>query len=586
MSTTNVMPTFIEIENARRRWVAGGHTVTRALIDIHEVNPDDPFGEPCWRINDGMVMFSTRDLVAQAPEPASKPNGVPSLNVKPTRPASPSDAGLAALAGATQAAPAENVGIQRLVVAKVRRDGGTQPRAALDEETISDYAEAMRAGERFPSVVAFYDGTDYWLADGFHRVNAAMRAGLVEIEVSVIAGTQRDAILYSVGANASHGLRRSNADKRRAVERLLRDDVWKKWSDREIARQCAVTQPFVSKVRAELSDNGYQIDGRTVTRNGTEYTMNTVAIGQSAQSEQIGRAPATTSPQPAATPVRIAPPATSPTTPVRIVPAPVSVGDPSAHDQPSPDKWAQIQRERQVSAEQVTAAVIGPAAATLADGLAANHPGAWRMIYQRTFGEDAPLETTVNDLINQLAVRWLKSVFTYDQLHILDIARPHAGALLAGYDLRAPWLDDAGFTFAQLDKRLSDMQPWLAGRINRWTSPDFLDKKLDEARGLADDLRATAHADDPGVAERQAAVSDLIQRLTDLAGAAAEITAAGINQNGWWSAGVKLLTVTDQELQSTVAATHPAIVRYVIACGADSDRRRQLIECFNCFNRP
>lgn len=31
----------------------------------------------------------------------------------------------------------------------------------------------------------------------------------------VLRGTKRDAILYSVGANSTHGLRRTNADKRR-----------------------------------------------------------------------------------------------------------------------------------------------------------------------------------------------------------------------------------------------------------------------------------------------------------------------------------------------------------------------------------
>ena len=36
-------------------------------------------------------------------------------------------------------------------------------------------------------------------------------------------GTQRDAILWSISANATHGLRRTNEDKRRAVTRLLQD---------------------------------------------------------------------------------------------------------------------------------------------------------------------------------------------------------------------------------------------------------------------------------------------------------------------------------------------------------------------------
>jgi predicted HTH domain antitoxin len=56
-------------------------------------------------------------------------------------------------------------------------------------------------------------------------------------------------VLYSVGANAAHGLRRTNEDKRRAVETLINDEEWATWSDREIARACGVSGKFVAAVR-------------------------------------------------------------------------------------------------------------------------------------------------------------------------------------------------------------------------------------------------------------------------------------------------------------------------------------------------
>lgn len=75
------------------------------------------------------------------------------------------------------------------------------------------------------------------------------------------AGTRRDAILYAVGANATHGLPRSNADKRRAVETMLRDEEWVVWSDREIARRTQTSAPFVAKVREETTVNIYSRPG-------------------------------------------------------------------------------------------------------------------------------------------------------------------------------------------------------------------------------------------------------------------------------------------------------------------------------------
>ncbi len=141
----------------------------------------------------------------------------------------------------------------------IRLDGGTQPRAQLDQTTINSYAEDMQNGDSFPAVVVFYDGKDYWLADGFHRWHATMETGKDQIRAQVKQGTQRDAVLHSVGVNSVHGLRRTNLDKRRAVMRLLHDEEWVAWSDREIARHCRVSHPFVASLRSGLSGNDYQI---------------------------------------------------------------------------------------------------------------------------------------------------------------------------------------------------------------------------------------------------------------------------------------------------------------------------------------
>lgn len=173
----------------------------------------------------------------------------------------------------------------KIEIRLIRSDGGTQTRAVLDQATLAEYEQAWLDGAEFPPVVVFHDGTEYWLADGFHRVRSAVMAGLAGIEAEVRQGTRRDAVLFSVGANADHGLRRSNADKRRAVELLLRDGEWAAWSDREIARRCNVTHPFVAALREELaraSGNGYQME-RRFQRGGETYTMRTENIGAAAE---------------------------------------------------------------------------------------------------------------------------------------------------------------------------------------------------------------------------------------------------------------------------------------------------------------
>ncbi len=134
----------------------------------------------------------------------------------------------------------------------IRTDGGTQPREYLNELVLSEYTEAMAVEADFPPVMVFYDGSHYWLADGFHRYFAAKKHGMTVLAAEVQEGTRRDAVLYATGANVTHGLRRTNADKRRAVLTLLQDEEWQRWSNREIARQCGVTHTFVGKLRQEL----------------------------------------------------------------------------------------------------------------------------------------------------------------------------------------------------------------------------------------------------------------------------------------------------------------------------------------------
>lgn len=134
-------------------------------------------------------------------------------------------------------------------LSKIRTDGGTQPRAKLNEGTVAEYAEAITEGASLPPVVVYHDGADYWLADGFHRFHAHRKIDALDINAEIRQGTKRDAILHSVGANAVHGLRRTNDDKRKAVTTLLDDAEWSKWSDREIANAVGVSAPYVGSIR-------------------------------------------------------------------------------------------------------------------------------------------------------------------------------------------------------------------------------------------------------------------------------------------------------------------------------------------------
>lgn len=167
-------------------------------------------------------------------------------------------------------------------ISLLRLDGGTQSREELSNATIIDYADLYLEGKTLPPVVVFHDTSvkpsDYWLADGFHRVKAALRAKLTEIDAVIRSGTQRDAVLFAASANSKNGLPRTPADKRRAVMRMLNDTEWGNWTDSRIAEVCAVSPPFVAALRIySINPSAHSKLRKGINRNGVEHDVKIVS---------------------------------------------------------------------------------------------------------------------------------------------------------------------------------------------------------------------------------------------------------------------------------------------------------------------
>src|SRR5262249_33580652 len=94
--------------------------------------------------------------------------------------------------------------------------------------------------------------------------------GHQQLRVEVRQGTRRDAVLHAVGANASHGLRRTRADARRAVLLLLGDPEWRRWSDRAIAPPRQVSPTTVGTIPAGAEASLSKLDSEPATAGGAE----------------------------------------------------------------------------------------------------------------------------------------------------------------------------------------------------------------------------------------------------------------------------------------------------------------------------
>jgi hypothetical protein len=121
---------------------------------------------------------------------------------------------------------------------------------AINTEHVKRLEKAYKSGATIPPVVVYYDGSVYWLADGFHSYLGAIAALKVTILAEVRAGTQEDAIWASCAANIVRTtIPRTDADKRLVVERALKHKEAAQLSLRGVAVHCGVPIEFVEQVK-------------------------------------------------------------------------------------------------------------------------------------------------------------------------------------------------------------------------------------------------------------------------------------------------------------------------------------------------
>lgn len=182
------------------------------------------------------------------------------------------------------ASPKKPVSTEWIPLKLIITNAGTQPRVALCPDTIAEYSEVVKAAVKaelpppFPAVTVFRTPEGkIILADGFHRDEAYKVGKAKEILCDIHEGTVRDAILFSAGANAAHGVRRTRADKQRAVKMLLDDPEWGQWTNTMIAAACGVSEFMVRELRKPTQQPA---GPRKTVRAGKEVQMNTAPIGR------------------------------------------------------------------------------------------------------------------------------------------------------------------------------------------------------------------------------------------------------------------------------------------------------------------
>lgn len=162
--------------------------------------------------------------------------------------------------------PTKTSAVVSLSLDKLADDQKFQTRECASQQCITEYAKLMKEQVKFPPITVYQPDPAskiYQILDGHQRLAAARKAGLQHIPAKVFEGTEEAAWQVALQANVAHGLRRTHADKRKAIRLALQQFF--DWTDRKIAEACGVSADLVAAVRKpqlSKSDNSQPRRGR------------------------------------------------------------------------------------------------------------------------------------------------------------------------------------------------------------------------------------------------------------------------------------------------------------------------------------
>ncbi len=169
--------------------------------------------------------------------------------------------------------------VRKFKVAEIQTRPDIQVRCGMNEDAVERYADLYREGVSLTPVSIWHDREgNLVLIDGHHRLEAAKRAGLEEIDgYDEGTGDMSGFIEESIKANARNGLALSKADRKRAAEliykyqptlsvRSIADKVGLSKSliqtivsevDAQTNAKCALCRAKVLKMHAEEKSSGW-----------------------------------------------------------------------------------------------------------------------------------------------------------------------------------------------------------------------------------------------------------------------------------------------------------------------------------------
>jgi len=155
----------------------------------------------------------------------------------------------AAEAATVPGAPSSRV-VKIVPLKLIEREKRFQVRiGSLDAKTIFEYEQIIHTVGHMDPLVIFRRGEKYTLASGWHRFAAYENCGKPTAPCEIRDGDDSEVLACAIRSNAKHGLRMTQADKRRAGDLAVTDPVLGQLSDAKIAHMLGVSTSFINICR-------------------------------------------------------------------------------------------------------------------------------------------------------------------------------------------------------------------------------------------------------------------------------------------------------------------------------------------------
>lgn len=153
---------------------------------------------------------------------------------------------------------------------------------------VEEFAAIMKEQgvDRFPPISVVYDGTAYWMWDGYHRFAAADSIGAKSMQAESTKATFREALWLSFSANSEHGTPRPDKSTFKIVKKILADDEWSKLTQADIAEHVGVSKQRVSAIVQKLDEAAKP---KTTKKKTTTTTTTTTEKEPEVVEDRLGR---------------------------------------------------------------------------------------------------------------------------------------------------------------------------------------------------------------------------------------------------------------------------------------------------------